>query len=260
MEEAILAGLYEVVERDGLMISWYHSLPVPAIDLDSFSSQLMRETLSAFAAAPVHLFCSSLTSDLGIPVVLAAMRTHQKGWPAMTVGTASGLSIEMAASRAFAELAANLQLMRWHLSRPNLRIPRTPDEVESMEDHGLYYSHLDNLSALDQFLHPHAWIRTNDAAFQQPEASDVKTNIEACTRRLADRDLEVIVVDLTTPRIKSEGFCVVKVIVPGTQPIDFGTRWRHLGGTRLQTAPRNMGYANSCIEPSLFNPQPHPFP
>ena len=53
---------------------------------------------------------------------------------------------------------------------------------------------------------------------------------------------------------------VVKVLVPGAQPIDFGVRWPHVGGERLYAAPARMGYHQVATRPADLNLFPHPFP
>jgi ribosomal protein S12 methylthiotransferase accessory factor len=73
-------------------------------------------------------------------------------------------------------------------------------------------------------------------------------------------DLEVIVVDVTTADVEELGFKVVKVLIPGMQPVDFGVQWPHVGGRRLYEAPRRMGYQQFRTQPQELNRFPHPFP
>jgi ribosomal protein S12 methylthiotransferase accessory factor len=70
----------------------------------------------------------------------------------------------------------------------------------------------------------------------------------------------VIAVDLTTPDVEALGFKVVKVLIPGTQPLDFGVECPHLGGRRLYEAPYRMGYRPRPTRPHELNLVPHPFP
>ena len=77
-------------------------------------------------------------------------------------------------------------------------------------------------------------------------------------RRLGAPGLEVIVVDLTTSDVEGLGFKVVKVLIPGMQPIDFGP-WQRLGGPRLYEVPARLGYS-AASGPQELNLFPHPFP
>jgi ribosomal protein S12 methylthiotransferase accessory factor len=258
LEEAILRGLCEVVERDAFMIFWYHWLPVPAIDLMSLTTSEVIKALARFQGSPVHLFCSSLTTDVGIPVALCALTSRRSGWPATTVAMSAGLCMETAVAGALAELSANLLLVSSHLQYPQRSVPRSPYEVLEMEDHGLFYAWPQMLPALDPLLRPGWSVAARDLSL--PVSGDVKANVDQCVRRLAHCDVEVIAVDITVPEVEEQGFRVVKVLAPGMRPIDFGTRWPHLGGQRLYQAPLRMGYRTAKRDPWQLNLFPHPFP
>jgi ribosomal protein S12 methylthiotransferase accessory factor len=88
----------------------------------------------------------------------------------------------------------------------------------------------------------------------------VLASLQEAVRRLAARGLEVLAVELTPPGIAALGLHVVKAIVPGMLPIDFGQMPRHLGVPRLYGAPSRMGYAGTAVEPGALNRAPHPFP
>ena len=258
LEEAVLGGIYEVVERDSFMVFWYNWLPVPAIDLRSFSSGKVLSVLDRFHSAPVRVHCSSITSDTGIPAALAVMTSRQPGWPAAVVATAADLDMERAVTRALFELSANHLFIRSVLEGGQHRIPRLPQEVTGQEDHGLFYCSPERLVCLDPVLHP-AWVqRAQD--FGTIPSADVKENIDTCVQRLAKLDLEVVFVEITSPELRELGFRVVKVLVPGLQPIDFGLLWPHLGGRRLYETPARAGYLQTRKQPWELNLFPHPFP
>lgn len=257
-EEAILSGLYEVIERDSFMIFWFNQLPVPGFDLHSARSPSLQRTLDRYHSAPVSLFCANITTDIGVPAALAVMVSREPGWPAAVVATAANLDAEQAIARAFQELAANHLYIRSYFEDPRRRLPQAPHEVVNQEDHGLLYCSPNRLRQLDAVLRPRWMIRPEDIA--NNESDDVKANVDYCVRKLADLGLEVIVVDLTTPEVESLGLKVVKVLVPGIQPLDFGTQWLHLGGRRIYEAPVRMGYRQANTKPHELNLFPHPFP
>lgn len=258
MEEAILGGITEVIERDSFMVFWYNRLRVPAIDLRSLKSPDATETLQRYRPAPVRLHCANLTTDTGIPAVLAMMTSKQPGWPAAVVALAANVDPERAVTRAFQELAANLLLVRSLLSDPARRVPAHPGEVLDQEDHALFYCSPERLAHLDPILRPSRMVPIDDLA--RLPSDDLKETIEQCVRRLNDLNLEVIVVDITTPEVRALGFHVVKVVIPGAQPIDFGRVWLHLGGRRLYEAPVRMGYRERAPHQRELNLVPHPFP
>lgn len=257
-EEAILGGICEVIERDSFMVFWYNYLPVPAFDLRAVESEAAKQTLDRYHSTPVRLHCSNITTDIGIPAVVAVMTSNAPGWPAAIVSAAADLDPERAIVRALQELAANYIYIRSHFENPSQKHPRTPQDVHNMEDHGLFYCRPENLRALDVLLRPQKVIKPRDLETKVSE--DVLENIEYCVERMRALDLEVLVVDTTSSDVAELGFKVVKVIVPGAQPIDFGMQHRHFGGRRLYEAPVRMGYRTRETLPEELNLYPHPFP
>jgi ribosomal protein S12 methylthiotransferase accessory factor len=258
LEEAILRGLYEVVERDAFMIFWYQWLRAPGIDLTSVSAPETTASLACFKDSPVRLFCSSITTDVRIPVAFTALTSWRQEWPATTVATGADLSMEAAIAHSLRELSASLLLVSSQLQYPRRPLPRAPGDVLQMEDHGLFYSSPSMLPALDPLLRPNKWVKAADVA-PAHQLTDVKDDIDYCVQLLEDNGLEVIAVDLTTPEVEELGFKVVKVLIPGMQPIDFGPQW-HLGGKRLYEVPARMGYPGAARDPRHLNLFPHPFP
>jgi ribosomal protein S12 methylthiotransferase accessory factor len=258
IEEAILRGIYEVVERDAFMIFWYNWLPVPAIDLSHATSPELKQTIDRYHCAPVSIHCSNITTETGIPAVLAVMVSQQPGWPAAVVATAADLDPEQAITRALLELSANHLLVRSIWESGLQPIPRTPFEVRQQEDHGLFYVSPERLPYLNPVLRPASFMRPRD--FVARAATDVKQNIETCIGQLAKMGMEVIVLELTSPDVRELGFRVVKVLIPGMQPIDFGVQLPHLGGQRVYQAPLLMGHQRVAGQPWELNLFPHPFP
>ena len=257
-EEAILGGICEVVERDSFMVFWYNYLPVPAFDLTALESEAARQTLERYHSTPVRLHCSNITTDIGIPAVVAVMTSSEPGWPAAVVSAAADLDPERAIVRALQELAANYIYIRSHFEHPARQLPQKPEQVNSMEDHGLFYCRTENLRALDVLLRPRSVIKPRDVESKVSE--DVLENVEYCVERMRALDLEVLAVDTTSSDVAELGFKVVKVLVPGAQPIDFGMQHRHFGGRRIYEAPARMGYRTRDTLPEELNLFPHPFP
>ena len=71
IEEAILQGFLELVERDAYAIWWYNRLRRPGIDLDKLGDSYVRDLRAAFAAMGRDVWALDVTTDLGIPVVIA---------------------------------------------------------------------------------------------------------------------------------------------------------------------------------------------
>jgi ribosomal protein S12 methylthiotransferase accessory factor len=74
-------------------------------------------------------------------------------------------------------------------------------------------------------------------------------------------NLDVIVVDQTTPELKRNELYCVKVLIPGMLPMTFGHHLTRVTGLeRVLKVPVLLGYAKQPLLLEQLNPHPHPFP
>jgi ribosomal protein S12 methylthiotransferase accessory factor len=247
---ALQNAALELVERDAFMIHWLHGLSPP-----QFARDLLRGEAAEIAdrveAQGYDVFLADLTTDLDLPVVLA-LGVHELGRrPALLVGAGASFSGAAALIHALRELyaAAVGTSAEWKLG-PCL----DPDDVVELEDHRVAFEHPDWL--------PHAaFLWAGPVSKEPPSASPptVEFGVRTLIDRLADKGHDVIGVDITTPEVARCGISVVRAIVPGLQPLAFGTRVR-LGGRRLYEAPRRMDAMRPASCESELNKVPHCFP
>jgi ribosomal protein S12 methylthiotransferase accessory factor len=80
---------------------------------------------------------------------------------------------------------------------------------------------------------------------------DIADAIRECTRRLAERGLEVLVLDQTRPDI---GVPVVRVVVPGLRHIR-----PRLAPGRLYDVPVSLGWRSTPLQETALNDLPFLF-
>ncbi len=68
VEEAVLQGLLEVVERDAVALWWYNRVLRPRVEIPASGDQWFREVQACHAANGRALWALDLTSDVGLPV------------------------------------------------------------------------------------------------------------------------------------------------------------------------------------------------
>ncbi len=74
-------------------------------------------------------------------------------------------------------------------------------------------------------------------------------------------NLEVIVIDQSTPETLRNGLYCVKVLIPGMLPMTFGHHLTRLAGLeRVLTVPAELGFRKQRLAIDQLNPHPHPFP
>jgi ribosomal protein S12 methylthiotransferase accessory factor len=235
LEEAILQGLLELVERDAIAIWWYARVHRPGVELPvEFVERLAARGWTAWAL--------DLTHDLGIPVRAALAREARGRW---CVGFGAHLDHSIALERATGELR---QLLVLGDERCVWNPGDLPDEA---------------------FLHPHAGerpatrtgtpLREPSAAVERALADprpasatatpmrDLRAAVEHVVALLAPAGLETLVVDQTRPDL---GLSAAKVIVPGLRHF-----WPRFAKGRLYDVPERLGWTRSLGEAEL-NPVP----
>ncbi|MFI0487099.1 TOMM precursor leader peptide-binding protein [Actinomadura sp. 9N215] len=270
LEEAILHGLLEAVERDAFLITWYGRMSVPAVD-----PAVDPDRTIALTADWIHwqtgyeLHLRRLPTDHGIPCFLGlALDPHDDpARPSAVCAAGSGLTAAQGLLGTLRELATVIEMRRRGYDAAArdtaARLAADPGRVATMADHSLLYCHPDALGRLDFLLSAPRTCGSGeideDAAW--PPHADLRDDVAEAVRRLAACGLDVVVVDQTTPEQRAGGFACVKVLVPGLVPMTFGQHARRLDGLeRLLRLPADLGYRDEPLTVPRLNPDPHPFP
>ena len=231
--EALLSGLYEVIERDAAMLSWYSTFePVGlAVDDERFG------TLAARAGSEgLSVTALSLTQDVDVPVVAACV--HREGeWPRFAAGMSAALDPEAAARGALEEAIQNwLELRRMGAERAG-------------EESGAIGRYAGVPGAVREFVDPST---TVPAATVGPDAPPSgREELDAVLERLEAAGLDAYGARLTPRDVAALGFEAVRVVVPSAQPLFTDDPYF---GERARTVPGTFGY-----EPRLDR-EHHPFP
>ena len=210
LEEAILQGLLELVERDATAIWWYNQVQRPAVDIASFRDAYFDALLSEYESMGWRLWALDITHDLGIPVIVALAENPATG--RFSIGFGCHLDTRIALQRALTEV--------------NQLLDVTADAPPPWDAAKL---------SSKRFLYPETGpARVAAAARASIDARDLKDAIEQCMSRLSAAGMEVLVVDKTRPDL---GLPVVQVIVPGLCHF-----WPRFGAARLYSVPVGLGW------------------
>ncbi|MCK4785713.1 MAG: YcaO-like family protein [Desulfobacteraceae bacterium] len=253
-EQAAMKGLCEVVERDAFTITWLKR--VPTTELIDIPADI-KETFN-YGLIEYHAY--DLTSDSGIPVYLVLSRGNSDFGELTTVGVAASLEPVEALRKAFLENAqGRLCLRALKRERPDWTISENFMNVLTFDDHAMVLTTKPELLDRLDFLGAKGK-RTFNANPEQ-RFSDVRMTLSMCVQRLASIGLEVFVKDLTTEDVKSLGLHVVRIIVPGMQPLHGTHLLPFIGGKRLERTGEIFNVSDNDILPAgRFNPIPHPLP
>lgn len=209
LEEAVLQGLLERVERDAVSLWWYARCRRRAIDLDALGDPWFGEVRAHYAALGFRIWVLDLTTDLGIPATTAIARREEDGALQHAIGFGCHLDGRRATQRALTELNQLFDPVRLPDPWDHAALP----ETDYLEPHGppVTPGELDDLAS-----------------------GDLTADVKTCVARLARAGVETLVIDQTRPDIP---LSVAKVITPGLCHF-----WPRFGPERLYRVPVEQGW------------------
>ncbi|HEX8213795.1 MAG TPA: TOMM precursor leader peptide-binding protein [Longimicrobium sp.] len=249
LDEAVLHGLLELVERDASAVWWLNRVRRPGLDLDSLHEPYVDRLRAFYGSLGRDLWALDLTSDLGIPAFAAVSARRGEGSDEIIYGFGAHLNPRVAVLRAFTECNQCHAILQALASAPDggggdgwgSRLERAKRQwlaAARLRDH-LYL--LPDERVPRRPLHGFADLSTGELA----------RDVAECRRRVENAGIEVIVVNQTRPDV---GMPVVKVVAPGLcHP------WRRLGASRLYEVPVVAGWRDTRIAEDALNPAPKLF-
>lgn len=256
--DATLSGLCEAIERDAFTIAWQARLARPHLD-PSTLPESVEDLLRRFADAGLTVELMDVTSDVDVPCVLSVALSDATTSPAVAVAAAAHPSMERACIQSLEELAHTRkfakQLMDFTPELP-VDVDAGHPEVQDQRHHLRFYCP-QHSKRYAEF----CWASSSSVAFRADGEGELSAEerLETVVGELAGAGLEPLACDLTTPDIAALGLSVVRVVVPGLNPLFMGHQNRALGGTRLRTVPQKLGF-RGLGDDEADNPYPHPFP
>ncbi len=242
LEEAILQGFMELVERDSVALWWYNRIQRPEVDLDSFDEPYFRSLQESYQSIHRDLWVLDLTSDLNIPTFVAVSRCGDRDSEDILLGFGSHFDAKIAVSRALTEINQILGVV----------LPTNADGktqyASSAEPLALNWWQTATLQNQPYLVPDKSSSAKVYSDYAQNWSDDLLEDIKRCQQIVEQKGMEMLVLDQTRPDI---GLKVVKVIVPGMRHF-----WKRLGAGRLYDVPVQMGWLNEPISEDNLNPIP----
>ncbi|HEY4937427.1 MAG TPA: TOMM precursor leader peptide-binding protein, partial [Actinomycetota bacterium] len=239
VEEAVLQGFMELVERDSVALWWYNRLRRPEVGLASFGDPFLTGVRGWYEDRGRCLYLLDITSDLGIAAFAAVSYRTDHPVQDIVLGFGAHFDPRVAARRAVTEVN---QFM--------------PSVSQRRDDGSTVYWFPDpeavawwQTATIDSDPHvlpaPGRHLRYPDDCPDR-SAPDLRAEVECCIETCEQRGLEMLVLDQTQPDI---GLSVVKVMVPGLRHF-----WKRFGPGRLYDVPVRMGWLEKATPERDLNP------
>jgi ribosomal protein S12 methylthiotransferase accessory factor len=226
IEEAILHGMLELVERDAAMLAWYSRAALPEIDPGSCADPAIRFMIDRVRLSGFDVRLFDCRIDLPIPVVLAVAVRREEGPGLLTFATGASLTPEGAIRSALSEVASYAPDMPGRVTARLAEVEAMATDfgkVVDLMDHSLSHG-LPAMAAHSAFLLENCSPRPMAALYddEPPRAPDLLADLTYCRDQLVAAGFDVVVVDQSTPEQHLLGLRTARVLVPGLLPIDFG--------------------------------------
>jgi putative methanogenesis marker protein 1 len=204
LEEAVFHGIMEVVERDAWSIFESKRQSKPEINCENTENQIIKNILTMFNDAGIHVKLVDLTDDVEITTVAAVSDDTVLKDPALlTLGVGTHLDPEVAVIRALTEVAQS-RATQIHGTRE--------DTVRAVFMRKAGYERMKRINS--------HWFGESEKSIEITEMKNIsgksfKEDIETSKKLLSKCGFEdVLYVDLTRPEIEIP---VVRVIIPGME-------------------------------------------
>ncbi|MGC2085013.1 MAG: TOMM precursor leader peptide-binding protein [Bradyrhizobium sp.] len=231
VQEAIVQGFLELVERDAYAIWWYNRSQRAEVDLSRIEDSYVRDLQSQFADFGRKVWVLDVTSDLGVPTYVAIMHWIKNGQEHIEFGSGAHFDPRIALLRTLTELSQFLAIGMMNGGsgeKPSL------DGVTPLK--------IENYPFLLPAKNP---IPTPQLGLPIPR-STTREQVDACVEIARRAGHDFMVLDQTRPDV---GVSVVRVIVPGLRHF-----YRRFGPGRLYNVPVRLGLRDQPIAETELTP------
>jgi thiazole/oxazole-forming peptide maturase SagD family component len=234
IEEAIVQGFLELVERDAYAIWWYNRSQRAEVDLSQFDDSYVRDLHSQLADAGRKLWVLDVTSDLGVPTYVAILHWMQNGQENIEFGSGAHFDKRIALLRTLTELNQFLSIGL---------MGGGSGEKPSLD--GVAPLHLQEHPFLTPSSHP---VVLPGSDSHVSTLDNTRDQVLACVELARRAGLDFLVLNQTRPDVEVP---VVRVIVPGLRHF-----YQRFAPGRLYEVPVKLGLRDRPLPESELTPFP----
>lgn len=238
LEEAIVQGFLELVERDSVALWWYNRVSRPGVDLASFGEPYFDRLAEHYRQDGRELWAIDISSDLGVPCFAAISRRTDRRTEDIVIGFGAHFDARLALMRALTEVNQFMPAVnKTNAGGETVYWFHDPDAVDWWRTAKL---------ADQPYLSPAPGPLKTAGDYAPPPDNDARQCVERCAALAEAIGSELLVLDQTQPDI---GLPVAKVMVPGLRHF-----WKRFGPGRLYDAPVKLGWLEKPTAEADLNP------
>lgn len=254
---ALRRGVCEVIERDAFMIAYLNKLSPPKVNLKLLKNKEIDRWLLLFERYHLEVSVLDITTEVGIPTFLTVVIDRT----GIGVAVSCGLKTHPDPVEAIIGSLKESQHPRCWVRRlaeegPNRIKKIQPVAIRTLEERALYWFPVERIDDI-AFLLKQKPSKLKKYIFGK--SSSEKKLLKDVLQKLWKSNMDAYFVDITLPKFRRLGYCLVKVIIPQTTPFYLNEQVPYLGGDRLYKVPKIIGLASHATTEESLNPIPHPF-
>ena len=201
LDEAILHGMFEVIERDAWSIFELTHKNYSQINLDSIESEIVNDAIDKFESNGINIKLIDFTADIKVPTIAAsADDTVTKDAGLLTLGMGTHLDPEVAILRALTEVAQ---------SRATQINGAREDTVRADFAREAGY---ERMKRINKYYFRQEETQIDLSEIENTSTNSINEDIEIVKEELISNDIsKILYTDLTRPELD---ISVVRVIIP----------------------------------------------
>lgn len=258
VDEAMLSGLYELIQRDAFLIFWLNNITPSKINPRTVPSDDFQKIFEEAERYRFTTHCLNITSNIGVPSFAVVIEDPIQP-PRFSLGGGCNADPVKALVRAIEEA---WDVYYW------LRKERPYSLTESYQPFrtaSINRSERLRLWANPEMAEKFAFLisgeekQFSEANFRFPSSfSSAKEELRSLARHLESfgPGYEAYHYAVHSPILTQLKYFVVKTVVPQLVPLYLNEAFAPLGARRFREVPEKLGYPPA----KTWNPWPHPFP
>lgn len=252
-DQALLTGLYEVIERDAFMTAYFIKAPVVHIDLNSIEDSQVNEIRRLLKRYNLEWHLFDITNDLNVPAMTSIIIDKTGYGPAVTVGASCSFDKKENIIKSLSEALMIRPWVRAYFNNPESNILKNQTKtklIESRVERAFHWYPLDAIKNLS------FWLKAETKNFLLKEKTFRSTTeeLESVMKIISGKNLNYYYADISHKQMHKAGFSVYKVIIPELHGLSLHESNLFHNYERLEAVAKHFNMKKYSL-----NTIPHPF-
>lgn len=228
IDDAARRAILELIERDAFMCTWLTGTPGRRVILDDSLDPQLQAVVAGIErlGAVLELYLLD-TSAIGATALCLSLGDGRE-WPGVTLALGADLNPQAAIQSAILEMGQTGPHLRRLLRNKTWPVPPDQSSVRDMLDHAAYFFPPERRHLFDVLRHG-----GQPVALRDLEVPATASDLSPCRIAAGAAGLEIAIVDVTSPDVRTGPFRVARAVSPDLQGISYGFGFGRLPVSRI---------------------------